>query len=362
MNGSRFRLGALVAGIIGVALSIVAALIDPAAFFPGWLAGFLFWIGLSLGALLLLMAHDLTGGRWGETARPPLEAAVAMMPLCALAALPLLGGLDRVYSWLSPATAAGLHNLSYLNLDFFLVRSGIYLVIWLVLAALTLRPLPPDAGSRTAARWSSPPGLILAGLSATFASFDWTMSLQPSWNSTIYGMMVTTAELEGALACATLFTIAALRPGGTGLNDLGSLLLAGIALWAYLAFMQFLIIWEEDLPDEITWYLDRIADGWLALTCLVAVFSVALPFFILVWWPLKRRPATLGIAAASLLLGYLFIDFWLVFPGLHIPLAWPTGPALVGIGGLWLALAQWRLERGHLLPLPFGPFAGGKHV
>lgn len=362
MTGARFRLGALAAAIVGLALSILAALTDPAAFFPGWLAGFLFWIGLSLGALMLLAAHDLTGGRWGETLRAPLEAATAAMPLAVLAAFPLLGGLDRVYSWLRPATAAGLANRFYLNLDVFLGRSGFYLAVWLVLAFLTLRPFPADAGSRTVARRSSPPALILLAITATFSAFDWTMSLQPPWSSTIYGLMVTAAEIEGALALATLAVLAPPRPAGPRLGTLGTLLFAGLALWGYLAFMQFLTIWESNLPDEIPWYLDRIADGWLALTCLVAVFAVALPFFILVWWPLKRRPASLGAAAASLLLGYLFIDFWLVFPGLHIPLAWPTGPALVGIGGLWLALAQWRLERGRLLPLPAGPLAGGKHV
>lgn len=362
MNAARFRLAALLLGLVGIAASLAAAFLDPVEFYAGWLAAFLFWIGLSLGALMLLMAHDLTGGGWGETARPALEAATAMMPLSALAAFPLLGGLDRLYSWLRPATRAHLHDLSYLDRDFFLVRSGLYLAIWLVFALLTLRPLPADAGSRVAARRSSPPGLILAALTATFSAFDWSMSLQPPWNSTIYGMMVTTAEVEGALALATLVTATLTRPGGARLNDLGSLMLAGLMLWAYLAFMQFLIIWEENLPDEITWYLDRIADGWLALTCLVAALTVAAPFFILVWWPLKRRPASVAAAAAVLLLGYLAIDWWLVFPGLHIALGWPGGTALVGIGGLWLALFQWRFERGRLLPSSLPGLIGGRHA
>jgi hypothetical protein len=354
MNGARFRLAAFVVGIVGIGASIAAAFIDPVEFFAGWLAGFLFWIGLSLGALMLLMAHDLTGGRWGEAARPALTAATAMMPLSVLAAFPLLGGLDRIYSWLRPATAARLHNLFYLNLDFFLIRSGIYLVIWLALAVLTLRPAPTDADSRVAARWSSPPGLILAAITATFAAFDWTMSLQPRWSTEIYGLMVTFAQLEGALALATVLTIAALRPDGASLNDLGSLLLAGLSLWGYLAFMQFLTIWESNLPDEIPWYLDRIAGGWLVLTCFVVVLAVVVPFFILVWWPLKRRPASVATAAIILLFGYLAIDWWLVFPGLHITLGWPAGTALVGIGGIWLALFHWQFERGQASPALLG--------
>jgi hypothetical protein len=256
--------------------------------------------------------------------------------------------------------AARLPNTFYLNLDFFLIRSGIYLVIWVALALLVVWP---TGEGPVPARWVSPPGLILTGITASFSAFDWSMSLQPPWHSTIYGLMVTAAEIEGALALAVLWTVIALpRPLGRRLDPLGGLLLTGLSLWGYLAYMQFLTIWEENLPGEIPWYLDRITGGWLALTCLVTVFSVAFPFFILVWWPLQRRPASLGTAAAMLLLGYLFIDFWLVFPGLHIPLVWPTGPALVAIGGIWLALAQWRFERGRLLPLSFGPLVGGSHV
>jgi hypothetical protein len=362
MNGARFRLAALVVGILCLVGSAVAAFVDPAAFYAGWLAAFLFWIGLSLGALMLLMAHDLTGGRWGETARPALAAATAMMPLSALAAFPLLGGLSLIYPWLRPAIAAHLHDVFYLNLDFFLIRSGIYLVIWVVFAMLTLQPAAADSGNRVTARLSSPPGLILAAITATFAAFDWSMSLQPPWHSTIYGLIVTFAELEGALALATLLTILTSRPDSARINDLGSLLLAGLSLWGWVAYMQFLTIWEENLPSEIGWYLDRIAGGWLALTCLVATLAVGVPFFILVWWPLKRRAASVMAAAILLLLGYLAIDWWLVFPAQPAAFGWPAGTALVGIGGIWLALFHWRFERGQLLPPFLEPFAGSSHV
>jgi hypothetical protein len=362
MNGARFRLAALALGILCLGGSAAAAFIDPAAFYAGWLAGFLFWIGLSLGALMLLMAHDLTGGRWGEAARPALAAATATMPLSVLAAFPLLGGLDLIYPWLRPAMASRLHNVFYLTLDFFLIRSGIYLVIWTALAILALKPVPADAGNRVAVRRSSPPGLILAAITATFSAFDWSMSLQPRWHSEIYGLIVTFADLEGALALATLLTILALRPDSARLNDLGSLLLVGLSLWGYVAYMQFMIIWEENLPDEIGWYLDRIAGGWLALTCLVAALAVGLPFFILVWWPLKRRPASVAAATVMLLLGYLAIDWWLVFPGLHTAFGWPAGTALVGIGGVWLALFHWRFEHGRLFPSFLPGLIGGKHA
>ena len=340
MRRARFRLAAAIAGALGLLASLAAALLDPAQFYPGWLFGFLVWIGISLGALLLLMAHDLTGGGWGEAVRPPLEAALASLPVAVVAALPLLPGLARLYPWLRPEEAAGLANRFYLNFGFFLVRALAYFALWLGLAALALRPAPRSA---------SAPGLILAALSASFAAFDWTMSLQPHWSSTIYGLFATIAEVEAALALASLCAAALAAPRRL-LNDLGSLLFAGLILWAYLAFMQFLIIWEENLPDEIDWYLKRVAGGWQGVTIAIAFCAVALPFAILVWWPLKRRPVPLAAAALLLLAGYLLTQCWLVFPALPGGFGWPAAAAFFGIGGFWLALADLRLERGRLLP------------
>jgi hypothetical protein len=340
MRSARFRLVSGIVGGLGLAAGLIAALTEPRLFFVGWLFGFVLWIGLALGALLLLMAHDLTGGIWGETLQAPLEAAVATMPIAAIAGLPLLPGLAQIYPWLQPAHAADAGNHLYLSQTFFLLRALCYFVIWLGFAALTLRPRP---------RLTSAPGLILAALAATFAAFDWTMSLEPKWNSTIYGLFVTVTEAEAALALATLAAVARER-SRQRLNPLGSLLFAGVLLWAYLAFMQFLIIWEENLPDEISWYLARIADGWLWMTAAIALCGFALPFAILVWWPLKCRPVSLAAAAALLLLGYALTQSWLIFPALPGKLGWPAAAAFFGIGGVWLAVADWRLERGRLLP------------
>lgn len=342
MKSSRFRLGAVIVGGLGLVAGLVAALTEPRLFFPGWLFGFVLWIGLALGALLLLMAHDLTGGGWGETLGAPLDAAVASLPIAAIAGLPLVPGLAQVYPWLQPAHAGDDGNHLYLSATFFLARALVYLVIWLLFAVLSLRPGP---------RRTSAPGLILAALAATFAAFDWTMSLQPKWNSTIYGLFVTVTEAEAALALATLAVLRVERRPEK-LNPLGSLLFAGVLLWAYLAFMQFLIIWEEDLPDEISWYLLRIGDGWLWMTAAIALSCFALPFAILVWWPLKCRPAPLAAAALLLLAGYVLTECWLIFPALPGQFGWPAAAAFFGIGGIWLAVADWRLERGR--PLPSG--------
>jgi hypothetical protein len=340
-------------GAAALLIGVLGGIAEPDEFFRAWLAGFAGSVGLSLGALMLLMAHDLTGGRWGLVARPPLAAAAAMMPFNIVLFVPLLFGLSRLYPWARPEPAAELANRFYLNPGFFVVRAFVYFVLWLGASALTLAPAERDDAGQAVGRLSSAPGLIVVAVTATFSAFDWTMSLEPDWSSSIYGLFVTASDLGGALAAATLAAILmtpASRAGNADpdpFNDLGSLLLAGIVLEAYLAAMQLVIIWEENLPDEIPWYLRRIADGWQGVDWALLCCAVA-PFAILIAWPLKRRRFWLGTACTVLLVGYLLTQWWLVLPPHKI--GWLSPVVLVAIGGFWLALFDSRLERGR----PYG--------
>ena len=357
-------MAALAIGVAALIASAIAGTARPDAFFRAWLAGFSVWIGISLGALMLLMAYDLTGGAWGRAARPPLAAAAAMMPLNAILFLPLLFGLSRLYPWADPAHSAELANRFYLNPSFFLVRALLYFALWLGWTALTQRPAARDPDGKAIGRMTSAPGLIVLGITTTFAAFDWTMSLMPEWSSSIYGLFVTAGDLLAAAALAAL--TAGLLPlplalpsrertadPADPLGDIGSLMLAGILLLTYLAVMQFVIIWEENLPDEIPWYLHRLVDGWQGFDWLLALVQVVLPFAILIAWPLKRRPGWLRTAAVLLLLGHVLDQWWLVLPPHRID--WLTPAVLVATGGIWLALFDLRLERGRLL---FGGSAG----
>ncbi|MBV9859386.1 MAG: hypothetical protein JO038_04695 [Alphaproteobacteria bacterium] len=356
MSRNGWRLLAAAGG--GVALSFGAAggLSHDDLLLRAWLAAVTGSTGLSLGALMLLQAHDLTGGSWGVAARPALTAISAMMPLNALAFLPVCFGLAQLYPW---ATLQPERNF-YLTPSFFLLRMAVYFALWLALTVLASRR---GAAPHKPSGWSAP-GLILLGLTVTFSAFDWTMSLDPDWSSSIYGMFVTASDLVGALAAATLVLAlsGAARPGvgKDALNDLASLLLAGILLWAYLALMQFVIIWEENLPEEITWYLYRIVNGWAVIDWALAGCAVALPFAILVAWPLKRRPGWVAAASLFLLAGYVLTQWWLILPPRRI--GW-LGPWLfIGFGGVWLALFDWRLERGRFFGTAVRALPGEAHA
>jgi hypothetical protein len=254
----------------------------------------------------------------------------------------------------------------YLNVRFFVGRTILYFAIWLVLAyflnrwsAEQDRTGSPDVLKRL--RALSAPGLVLYVLTATFASFDWAMSLEPHWFSTAYGALFVVGQVLSALAFAIAVTMIFSEHEPIAgvinkkrLNDLGNLLLAFVLLWAYIAFSQFLIIWAGNLPEEITWYVHRLAGGWAVIAVILLIFHFALPFLILLSRAVKRKARTLGIVAAALFVIRLLDLFWTVVPvdgkG-TLRASWMDAAAPVGMGGIWLALFVWQLKNRPLLPV-----------
>src|SRR5690606_25019109 len=169
-----------------------------------------------------------------------------------------------------------------------------YFVVWNLLAFLLVRwssgqdrATDPGPATRRLGLLGAP-GLILMFLTGTFAMFDWCMSLDPGWYSTIYGMMLIVGMGRPTFALTNPVTTLLAERGALGdlpqpkrLRDLGNLMLAFVMLWAYTVYSQFLIIWSGDLSEEIPWYLDRSRSGWQYVVGLLAVFHFFLPFFVL---------------------------------------------------------------------------------
>lgn len=368
----RLRTSALVAGIAGVLISVPGLFTNPTQFFRSYLLAFVFCIGVSLGCMALVMLHHLTGGGWGFLIRRVLEAGTRTLWLMAILYVPLLFGLSHVYGWARPEAASipvYQQKHFFLNTPFFYARSIIYFALWLGLAWLlnswSARQDRPPAGSgpNYARRLEgiAGPGLILWGLAVTFSAIDWIMSLEPTWFSTIYGMMIMVAQVLSALAFAILVTrsLADREPLAQvstpqRFNDLGNLLLTFVMLWAYLSFSQFLIIWSGNMPEEISWYMSRARGTWGVLAITLIIFHFAIPFLLLLSRGVKRAPRTLSIVAGALV-GLTLLDmYWLVVPALE-----PAGPRVhwtnltlvAGLGGLWLWAFFTQLEKLPLLPM-----------
>ncbi len=365
---ARLRRGAVAIGAVGTVAALAGAFLDPTQFFHSYLIGYVYWLGLALGCLGIVMVYHLTGGGWGVAARRPLEAGMATLPVMAVLFVPLAFGLHENYEWTHAGTVMADRVLSlkaaYLNVPFFLTRAALYFLAWLALAHFLYRwsgaqdrTGDPALGDRL--RRLSGGGIVLFGLTVTFAAFDWVMSLDPHWFSTIFGLLFLAGQAVGALALVIVVAFLLSRRPSYGrvlaptiLNDLGNLLLAFVMVWAYLSFSQLLIIWAGNLPEEIPWYLRRIAGGWQFVAMALAVFAFAVPFLVLLGRGNKRQLPRLAALAAAILVARLVDVFFLIAPEFHgqgVAVHWLDLAAVAGLGGIWLAMFAWWLERRPLL-------------
>ena len=370
---ARLQQRALIVGVLGLAAGAVGAVLNPDQFFRSWLIGFLFCLGLSLGPLALLMLQHMSGGQWGLVGRRVFEAASRNLPFVALLFIPILFGLPRLFEWARPEAVQADHILQikapYLNVPFFIARAVLYFVLWIGGAWLLNKwSAAQDRGeiATTPAdsrrfRVVSAPGLIVYVLTLTFASTDWVMSLDPHWYSTIFGFIFVAGQgLTGfALVIVVLSALTDTEPYATFLNkrhflDLGKLLLAFVMLWAYFSFSQFLIIWSGNLPEEITFFTERLEGGWQWVSLAILLGHFALPFVLLLSRDLKRRPRLLAQVALVILV-FRFVDLmWLVEPMFGhegFPLHWMNLAVPAGLTGVWLFLFARQLRSRPLLPL-----------
>jgi hypothetical protein len=379
INWQRFLTPALIAGVAGAALCGVGALVDVTQFLRSYLVAFHFWLSLAVGCLSLLLLHHLTGGRWGLVIRSILEAATRTLPLLALLFVPLALGVEWLYPWAGPEGESDPtleHKRAYLNVTAFVVRAVVYFAIWIGIATLLnhwsrQQQEHFDPKRARQAQMFSGPAVLFHGLAITFAAIDWLMSLEPHWYSSIFGVVVGTAQTLPALAFAVLvLSVLAERPpvseqmAPVTWQDLGNLLLAFTMMWAYIAFSQFLLIWAGNLPEETSWYIHRMTGGWEAVGWVLILFQFAMPFLLLLSRKVKRRHATLARVAVLVLVVSVLYQFWLIVPSYvesshghdshpepHLAVHWLDVAAFAGVGGLWLALFAGQLRSRPLLPL-----------
>jgi len=366
------RRSLIIGAIVGV-VAIAGGVFQPTVFFRGYLLSFMAWLGIALGSMVILMLRHLTKGGWGMIIRRILGAAMRTLPLLALLFIPLLFALPRLYPWARPLGDVPDKNLrqhlqnithSYLNVHGFIIRAIIYFAIWGTLIFLLTKwskeqDRPPVRDNSARFKVLSGPGIILYGFTISFAAIDWTMSLDPSWISTIYPLIILIGEVLSALCFAVVIEriLFRYRPMSELLkpeyvHDHGKFMLTFIMVWAYFSFSQWLIIWAGNLPEEITWYTKRLGGGWGWIGLFLVLFHFAVPFAILLSRPFKRDVTKLVWLAMWLMLMRYLDLFWVIEPNFSktITVTWADIIVPVAMGGLWLAYFCRNLASMPLVP------------
>jgi hypothetical protein len=258
-------------------------------------------------------------------------------------------------------------KLAYLNSGFFTIRAVVYFAIWTLLSLFFVRTsLAQDtkrdfASTRTMQSWS-PVATFLFALTLTFAAFDWMMSLEPAWYSTIFGVQYFAVAAVSSLATIIATTYALKNAGIIGeaiqtehYHDLGKLMFGFLVFWAYISFSQFMLIWYASIPEETTYYHMRWNEGWQTFSLALALTHFVVPFFFLMSRNIKRRVPLLAFGAAWLLVNHVLECFWLVMPyaneGAGLDVHWMDIASVLAVGGVYLAFVFFRMTQVPLIPV-----------
>jgi hypothetical protein len=365
-SGTAF-VACVVLGVAGIGTAVAVGLARGDGlqyFFHAHLLNFVFFLSISLGALAFVLVQHVSRAGWSVTVRRPAEMLGANLLVPALLFLPILAtvleGRSVLYPWAGSGAAAEselvLHKQPYLNPAFFTVRAAIYLAVWGLLGWYYLAAsLKQDRTGQPALTLRmerlSPLAILLYAGTITFASFDWLMSLDPEWFSTIFGVYFFSGAMVAGLAALILVCLALEARGGLResvnvehYHDLGKFLLAFVVFWGYMAYSQYMLIWYGNIPEETTWYLARQEGAWKWVALLLLFGNLILPFCGLLPRSVKRNRLWLGFWAAWLLVFHWIDLYWLVMPSFQPEAASPGWTAglidiglLVGMGGCYLA-------------------------
>ncbi|OGC10228.1 hypothetical protein A2V82_05855 [candidate division KSB1 bacterium RBG_16_48_16] len=351
-------------------LSFIGYFLHPRQFFYSYLTAFVFWLTIGLGALFLTMLHHLTGSVWSVVLRRVYENIMSVVPYFLILLIPVFFGIHELYHWSHKEAVAAnailAKKAAFLNPTFFILRSVLYFGVWYLISRLLCGfSLKQDQNKASAeaikrVRATSAGGVILFALTITFAAFDWIMSLDAHWYSTIFGVYLFSGSTLAALAFITLLLII-LRDKGIladkvtveHYHDLGKLLFTFTVFWAYIAFSQYFLIWYANIPEETIWYQHRWIGGWKAVSLLLVFGHFVVPFFILMIRSNKRNFAVLAVMCVWLLFIHWIDIYWLVQPSLHqhgASFSWMDLTLFLGMGGLFVYLFMKKSAQYGLLP------------
>lgn len=359
-----------IVGIVGLAITVGGYFLDHEQFFASYLTSFTYFTTFALAALFFVMLQHITSSKWSVVVRRIPEAMASNLWLWGLFFIPVILGLHDLYHWTHADVVAEDKILqakeAYLNVPFFIGRNVFYFLVWGFLGYKLYKTSVKmdetgDWGLQALLKKISAPGIAFFALSVAFASFDWLMSLDPHWFSTMFGVYFFAMSFQAFLALGiTIFLflrgygILADTVNNEHIGDMGRLMFGFTVFYAYIAFCQFLLIYYANLPEETMWFYHRMEGNWIYFTYSLLICRFVIPFLVLLNRPAKSNPTVLRFISIWILIMHFVEMYWIVMPtfsphGAHFH--WLDLSAFVGLGGIFFALFFRVLQKGNLIPV-----------
>ncbi len=328
--GLSFLLGLI--AFVALALCVVGAVMNPHQFSYSWLFAFAFFFTLCAGCFFWTIVHHATDAEWSVVVRRQLENLATLLVVLAILFVPILLLRHHLYSWMDipPGAEASLDSKrAYLNWDFFLGRAVLFFGFF-IFASLSLRRLSvrqDKDGNPRFTIWMRKVAFVslpMFALCLTFGAFDWLMSLNYHWFSTMFGVYIF-AGAAGSSMSLLVLVITALRQAGY-LKDvvtlehyhiMGKWMLAFCIFWAYIGFGQYMLIWYANMPEETEYFITRNTESWWALSMLLVVGRFFGPFAILLLRSIKKEPHRLCYVAGWIVCMQMLDMYLVILPALH---------------------------------------------
>ncbi|MGD9899708.1 MAG: hypothetical protein AB7T22_11350 [Calditrichaceae bacterium] len=369
-DSGKFGKYALIAGSLALLITFTGYFIDSGQFFHSYLVAYMFWVTLGLGGLFFTLLNHLVGAQWSIVLRRITETLMMVLPVMAVFFVPLVFGFHDLYHWSHPEAVAQdallQKKAGYLNIPFFLIRSAVYFSVWYLIARVLYKTSiaqdnAPDEEKIEKMKRISAPAMILFALTSSFAAFDWLMSLDPHWYSTIYGVYFFSGSLLSLLAFTIIIGVT-LRNFGIlddvitieHYHDLAKLLFSFIIFWAYMGFSQYFLIWYANIPEETIWYTVRWEGTWKYMTMTIVLGHFLFPFLGLMTRSSKRNLKWLTFMSVWVLIMHWIDLYWLTFPthsadGFHF--SWMDITGFIGLGGLFSWVFWKKFSSKALVPV-----------
>lgn len=362
------------AGAAGIIISAVGYFVNADQFFFSYLTSFTFFVGLALAALLLVMIHHITKSSWGTVIRRIPEVFASDLWVWAIFFIPVLLGIHNLFHWshselFDPASPkydeiiAGKQG--YLNTTFFIIRQVIYFAVWGYIGRKLYKvsvelDKTGDWGITTLMRKISAPAIPIFAFTTAFASFDWLMSTDPHWFSTMFGVYFFAMNFQALFPLLILLILAFHKYGilkntisQVHIFDLGAWFFAFTTFYAYIAFSQYILIYYANMPEETLWFYYRMQGGYQYILLGTLLLRFVLPFIVLLNRGAKKNNTLLIVTSVIVLIMHYLEIYMIIMPALNegFSFSWLDLATFVGIGGIFFGLFFKRFAQESMVPL-----------